>query len=98
MRLFILTTLILTLSLAWLARSAPAIERSCPPTAIRESSRFFLEDNQPNPQPISAQFSLHSLDECKYCGGFSATQCSAICGRYGYKYYWCSDCYCNCSN
>ncbi|RIA88401.1 hypothetical protein C1645_775015, partial [Glomus cerebriforme] len=96
MRLFILTTLFLTLSLAWLACSAPAaIERSCPLAAIEETSQFLLGDNQP--KPISAHFSRSPLDGCYYCGGYSAPQCSELCWRYGYKYYACGKCYCYCS-
>ncbi|PKC53117.1 hypothetical protein RhiirA1_430159 [Rhizophagus irregularis] len=94
LRLFILTTIFLTLSLAWLAQSAPAAIKF-PPAAIEETGQFLLEDNRP---PISAHFSNSPLDECRYCSGFTPDQCSIACYRYGYKYYWCSTCYCNCSN
>ncbi|CAB4379382.1 unnamed protein product [Rhizophagus irregularis] len=63
LRLFILTTLFLTLSLAWLAQSAPAAIKF-PSAAIEETGQFLLEDNRP---PISAHFSNSPLDECRYC-------------------------------
>ena len=38
-----------------------------------------------------------SVEAAAYCGGFSADQCSRLCGALGYPYYYCDANYCNCT-
>ncbi|CAG7721324.1 unnamed protein product, partial [Allacma fusca] len=36
-------------------------------------------------EKVTASFSLEPT--CSYCGGYSPTQCSRLCGQLGYPYY-----------
>ncbi|CAG7825065.1 unnamed protein product [Allacma fusca] len=45
-------------------------------------------------EKVTASFSLEPT--CSYCGGYSPTQCSRLCGQLGYPYYWCDPCSCVC--
>ncbi|GES91322.1 hypothetical protein GLOIN_2v1547923 [Rhizophagus clarus] len=100
-KLFILTTLFFTLSLALLAQTAPA-ER-CPPATLKESNNQirFLSDSSNRPEFIYfSQESSNPLGarKCEYCGGMTGSCCSNVCGCLGYKYYQCLECQCGCGN
>ncbi|RYP06970.1 hypothetical protein DL765_009289 [Monosporascus sp. GIB2] len=38
-----------------------------------------------------------SVGAAAWCGGYTAYQCSRLCGALGYPYYYCDAYYCNCT-
>ena len=93
---FILVTLFITLTLAWVARSAPAARNyfdHCPGASL--SIKEFTNEFVYFPGDLGIGTAAST---CNYCGGFYPVCCSNVCGVLGYKYYACLECQCACGN
>ncbi|GBC05553.1 hypothetical protein RclHR1_06290008 [Rhizophagus clarus] len=87
---FILITLFLTLTLAWVTQSIPAMNYLEHCSDATESTKEFVY--------FPSEFSNRKLNGCNYCGGFYPQCCANLCGVLGYKYYQCLECQCGCGN
>ncbi|RHZ53893.1 hypothetical protein Glove_433g11 [Diversispora epigaea] len=74
-KLFIFVTLFLILTLAWSALSSPA------PTLEDDSTSAILKQPVADTEVYNIKRIL-KFGDCKYCGGYSASDCSRLCYYY----------------